>query len=404
MSASKAPIPPAPPGPAERLAAKAAAAKLPGGGKLPPKPAAKLRAPLRWPIGYALVLVLAVPFIIYYASRFDAIEPPRYFRFANPGALLMLLSIPLLAWVGFHLRARRGPSFAFSRVADLGKIRPGTMTYLAPLPTALRMLALGLFVFGLARPQVFQVVETTAGEGIDIMIVLDVSNSMEESDLRPNRLAAAKATIDDFIDRRSRFRADRIGLVVFGREAYTACPLTLDYSALRQLLADVELGIVDGRGTAIGNGLGNAINRLRRSSAPSKVIILLTDGDNNAGNLDPRVAADLAAQYRVKVYTILAGDIGGDSFGGGGFGRSKYPVNPKLLEEIAGKTGGLPYLASDTAALEQRFHQLLKELKTTTMVERREKASEKYALFILPALLLLALELMLSMTRFRRFP
>ena len=169
----------------------------------------------------------------------------------------------------------------------------------------LRLASVALVGLALARPQTSRVDDDLEVEGIDIVIALDVSGSMEETDLVPTRLDAAKAVIEDFVRRRP---SDRIGLVVFGREAYTHIPLTLDHGTFLRMLSELHLGIVDGHGTAIGNGIGVALNRLRHSDARSKVIIVLTDGDNNAGNIAPQQAAGFAQTLGVKVYTILAGD------------------------------------------------------------------------------------------------
>jgi Ca-activated chloride channel family protein len=222
---------------------------------------------------------------------------------------------------------------------------------------------------------------------------------MEERDLQPNRLDAAKAVIQSFVLQRP---SDRIGLVVFGREAYTHVPLTLDHGTLLRMLAELRLGIVDGRGTAIGNGIGVALNRLRHSDAKSKVIIVLTDGENNAGNIAPEQAARYAQTMKVKVYTILAGD--NDPEAQGAQPGQHHPVNPKLLEQIASMTGGTPYLATDTAALKERFHKILEDLEKSRLHDRGVLYSELYRRFVLAALALLVAELALRLTRLRRLP
>src|SRR5262249_26972515 len=263
-----------------------------------------------------------------------------------------------------------------------------------------RLSAVGLCVFALARPQTTSPDKDVEVEGIDIVIALDLSNSMEETDVVPNRIEAAKQVIDDFVKRR---RNDRIGLVVFGREAFTHCPLTLDYSALRQMISELHLGVVDGRGTAIGNALGVALNRLRRSDAQSKVVILLTDGDNNAGNISPLQAARFAQSLGVRVFTVLVGQ-NDDSPEPPALARiphRRYPVNPKLLEQIATMTGGTPYLATDRVALEQRFHQILEELDKSKLRDRGTVTAEVFPRFVWPAFFLLLAEAALSLTRFR---
>jgi Ca-activated chloride channel family protein len=326
-------------------------------------------------------------------------------KWAHPFGFFGLFLVAQLAFIFFHLdRWRRAP-MSFTRTADLAATTHTFMRHLAHLPRALRVLALGLLVFAYARPQ-RPAADMTEVEGIDIVIALDVSNSMSEQDLAPNRLAAAKEVLRRFIEHR---KSDRVGLVIFGREAFTQCPLTLDYHALSGLLADVRLDLVDGRGTAIGNALGTALNRLRRSDAKSKVIILLTDGDNNAGNLAPMQAARYAQSLGVKIFTILMGRDATQAQSNDLFANvfrppPRYPVNPKLLEEIAGATGGTPYLATDTPALERRFQAILDELDRSRIKDVKGKPLELYGVFVAAALGLLLVELMLSLTRFRRFP
>ncbi len=239
------------------------------------------------------------------------------------------------------------------------------------------------------------------------MLALDLSNSMEATDLQPNRLEAAKRTVDDFIKRR---RSDRIGLVVFGREAFTHCPLTLDYGVLRGMLADMQLHLIDGTGTAIGNALGVSLARLRKSDAKSRVVILLTDGDNNSGNVTPAQAARYAHAMGVKVFTILMGPKAGEVNAGRDiFGRPirvqrQYPVNPKLLQEIADKTNGRAYRATDRQALEQNFESILDELDKSTRRDVAAVFEDAFRPFVALGLLLLLGELLLSLTRFRQFP
>jgi Ca-activated chloride channel family protein len=230
------------------------------------------------------------------------------------------------------------------------------------------------------------------------VVTLDLSGSMEESDLVPNRLEAAKGVIHDFVRRRP---ADRIGLVVFGRDAYTYVPLTLDHGTFLRMLAELHLGIIDGKGTAIGNGLGVALARLRRSEARSKVVILLTDGDNNAGNISPMQAAGYAQKMGVKIYTILAGQNESSDERGP---RQRFPVNPKLLEQIATMTGGSPYLATDSRALAQRFQAILEDLEKSRIRDRGILYAELYPRFLWPALVVLLLEIALAVSRLRRLP
>jgi Ca-activated chloride channel family protein len=361
---------------------------------VPPFPTPRGRIP------YRLALALFVPAAVVYVWLFRNLIT---FRFGHP---LVLAAVPvallLVAWLGVR-RAR--PAFlVHSRASELAAQRPGLVARLRDLPLALRLFALALLGLALARPQTSSRDDNLELEGIDIVVTLDMSGSMEERDLVPNRLEAAKAVIQDFVRRRP---SDRIGLVIFGRDAYTYTPLTLDHGTLLRMVAELQSGIVDGRGTAIGNGLGVALARLRKSDARSKVIILLTDGDNNAGNISPIQAATFAQKLGVKIYTILAGS--GDSAAeaddsNGQGGRARYPVNPKLLEEIATMTGGSPYLATDTGALVKRFQSILEDLEKSRIKDRGVLWAELYPSFLWPAFAALLLEMLLRLGRLRRLP
>jgi Ca-activated chloride channel family protein len=348
---------------------------------------------------YGLLAAVFVPLGVAYLVLLRNVEG---FRFAHPGALALIpLSVALVLWAGL----RRGPArrgvFAYSRAGELVAQKRGLVARLAELPIVLRVAAVVLAGVALARPQSTRVADDLEIEGIDIVIALDVSGSMQETDLQPNRLDAAKMVIQDFVRRRP---SDRIGLVVFGREAYTHVPLTLDHGTFLRMLAELRLGIIDGNGTAIGNGIGVALNRLRHSDARSKVIIVLTDGENNSGNIAPEQAARFAQTMKVKVYTILAGDNDPEAANQEpGMGR-RHPVNPKLLEQIASMTGGTPYLATDTNALAERFQKILEDLEKSRLHDRGVLYAELYRRFLFVAFSLLALETALRLTRLRRLP
>jgi Ca-activated chloride channel family protein len=353
---------------------------------------------------YLITLAVALPFAIYLFFTLRGADVQWRHRWA----FLLLLAIPLGAWIAFHLERRRTGTLVFARTHDLRNTPPGIVGRLLPLPRALRLVAIGLVAVALAQPQRMSL-DPAEVEGIDIVVALDVSNSMAETDLLPSRIDAAKRVIKDFIDRR---KSDRIGLVIFGKEAFTQCPLTLDHRALANLIDQVQLGLIDGQGTAIGNAVGTSINRLRRSTAKSKVIVLVTDGDDNASQLDPREAARFAQSFGIKVVSILIGrDVlaaeavpGTDRFGNLIVQRPRYPVNPRLLEEIAEKTGGVPYLATDTQALHERFQAILEDLDRSRLKTQTPHYAELYPFLIVPALGLILLEILLSLTRFRRFP
>jgi Ca-activated chloride channel family protein len=394
-----------------------------GGRRLAPSARAAGRA--RTP--YLLIGVVFAPLAGAYVGMLRNVEG---FRFAHPW---FLLSIPpvvaLVLWLGLGRGAGRRALFLHSRADELAAQRPGMVARLRDLPTVLRLAAAVLLIVALARPQSTRATDDLEVEGIDIVIALDLSGSMQETDLVPNRLEAAKSVIQDFVRRRP---TDRIGLVVFGREAYTYAPMTLDHGALLRMVGELRLGIVDGNGTAIGDGVAVALNRLcgeelRRmteaaqaaqaaAQAPaasaakpaaaktpepdgrSKVLIVLTDGEDNASKLSPQDAARLAQTLKVKVYTILAGNNDAEAPGG------RHTVNPKLLEEIASMTGGTPYLATDSRALSDRFQKILAELKRAPIHDRGLLYAELYRSFVWVAFLLLAAEIALRLTRFSRIP
>jgi Ca-activated chloride channel family protein len=264
------------------------------------------------------------------------------------------------------------------------------MTRLASLPDGMRLAAALLLVGALARPQSTRGSDRIRHEGIDIVIALDLSDSMKSGDIPPNRLRAAQMVIDDFIRRRPH---DRIGLVVFGAKASTVSPLTMDHGVLRTLMMRLRLGVMDGSKTAIGAGLGVALNRLDDSEASSKIVVLLTDGVHNADGLDPDSAAEEAAKKSVRVYTILMGQglVGGE------------PIDAAQLERIASITGGYAYTAVDADALLGSFQDLLDKLERST-IEGQQVRPELFQLLLWPALLLLLGEVVLRTTRLRRFP
>lgn len=317
----------------------------------------------------------------------------RTVEFLHPSALWLLGSCALLAWVGFHLYARRAATFSFSRVDELARTRRGIVAWLAPLPRAMRIVAVGLIAIALARPQTYTRQEIDL-EGIDIMIVLDLSKSMQERDLRRNRLDAAQRTIRGFIAGKT----DRIGLAIFAKQAMLQCPLTMDMSALDRIVANLTIGVIDPNGTAIGDGLGVAIASLRRTDSKSKVIILLTDGDSNVVNeMAPEEAITAAKSKGIRVFSVLMGREAES-------GAQAYGTNPTLLKRIAAETNGRYYHAGDAEALERGFREVRATLEKSKLKEIRRVPTELYPRFVLLALVLLVLEIFLGLTRWRRFP
>ncbi len=331
---------------------------------------------------------------------------------------LALLSLPIagIAWLGARLLykplgASPGESAArlyVSQGAALAASPRTLATRLVQLPAALRVVAIVLLGVALSRPQRVDAPDELELSGIDIVLSIDLSGSMRAADLQPTRIQAAKDVVAEFIRRR---RSDRIGLVVFGREAYTVVPPTLDYTVLQRMVDALNLELIDGGGTAIGDGLGTALNRLRRSDARSKVVVLLTDGANNAGHVDPREAAQLAVALRCKVYTILVGQSdeapvqqGVDLRGQPVYQTQRFPVDPALLEEIARSTGAEFFRAADRATLEQSFHRILDQLERSKIADAGVRYGELYSPLAIAALVALLLEAALSSTRLRRFP
>jgi Ca-activated chloride channel family protein len=352
-----------------------------------------------WLVPYGWLLAVGGLVALGVWQALDAAADGEPLHWESRAAWLLAGGCALLCWVGFHLRASRAATLLYSRVGDLGATRPGLFAHAAPLPVVLRIVAVGLLVAALARPQTYRT-EVRLVEGIDVMVVLDLSKSMEEKDLKRDRLDAGQRTIREFLRGRE---SDRIGLVVFAREALLQCPLTLDYRSLEQIVADLAIGDVPEMGTAIGDALGLALAQLKRSEARSKVVILLSDGDSNVVNvMDPGEAKALAKRMGVKVFTVLMGrEKGAPELAG----KNQYAVNPELLKQIASDTGGLFFNAGDDAALTESFDRIRAELeKTEVKVVGITADRELFPRLVVPALLLLLLELALVMTRLRRFP
>jgi len=328
-------------------------------------------------------------------------------HFANPWFLLTLLVLPLLAV--YLWRRARPVTVQYSAVALVDDLPKSLRVYARWLPTALRVLTLALLVVGVARPQFSRQREVVRGKGVDIVLALDISGSMAALDFEPeNRLVAAKRVITDFIGERN---YDRIGIVVFAREAFSQCPPTFDYDVLRRLLREVdlapELGLEDG--TAIGMGLAQAAAMLQKSDAKSRVIILLTDGVNNAGQIDPLTAARAAQALDVKVYTVGMGKPGQVPFPVDTiFGRRTQMIESEIDEEtlqaIAETTGALYFRATDSAGLRQIYAQINALEKSEVEVQIFTRYKELAAWVLLPALGLLLVELLLRHTLLRTLP
>jgi len=333
------------------------------------------------------------------------------FRFESPWFLVLLLAVPALA--AWSLLAKRWSQPSGLRYADVRLVASAGRSWRVayrPILTGLRILAVALAIVALSRPQTGQAREIVRGEGVDIALALDMSGSMASLDFEPqNRLEAAKVVISDFVQGRP---YDRIGLVVFASNAFSQSPPTTDHTMLLQLLDRTELatdlGIEDG--TAIGMGLANAGNMLKDSEAKSKVIILLTDGVNNAGEIDPLTAAEANKALGIRVYTIGMGRTGQvpvpvrDVFGREEVIYQESALDEGTLQQIAEITGGRYYRAEDTGGLEQIYEEIDGLEKSEVEVERHTRYQELMAWLLIPALGLVATEMALRKTVFRTLP
>ncbi|MBP7669263.1 MAG: VWA domain-containing protein [Candidatus Eisenbacteria bacterium] len=326
--------------------------------------------------------------------------------FARPWLLLLALLVPLAAVLWWRLRPRMEGGLRFSPPPGL-TLRAGARALLARGLPLLRALALLLLVFVLAGPRLGSTKVTTHSEGIDIVLALDISGSMRALDFPPgDRLAAAKQVARRFIEGRA---GDRIGLVVFASESYTQCPLTTDYGVLLSLLDQVQIGDIQD-GTAIGMAIGNALNRLKEIPGKSRVIVLLTDGMNNTGALEPLTAAGLARSLGVKIYTVGAGTRGmapypfDDPIFGRRIRQVQVDLDERTLQAIADSTGGLYFRATDLPTLEQIYTRIDELEKTEVEQEEFVEYRDIGAPLLWPALALVLLELALGFTWLRRLP
>ena len=346
-------------------------------------------------------------------------------EFAHPEVLLGLLVLPVIAlwrWLP-SLRRKRVATFLFPGAGTLALGDRGWRRYLDPLPNVLVLIAVGLVIAALARPQAVEPEEVIV-EGIDIYLALDMSGSMRAIDLelaelrnlerlgrQPlNRFEYAVATLQDFVRSRD---WDRIGMVVFAKDAFLQFPLTLDRATILDMLDRLRLGDIDVGGTAIGNAIGRAVAGLKDSDAQTKIIILITDGDRRGGNISPMQATQLAKELGIHIYPILVGKSGTTLVPAGReifsnrltYREQEFPVNPELLQEIAKATGGEYYRAADQERLEQDLHRILDRYERTRMRDASQvDPKEAFAPFLAWALALLALQFVLRFTLLRRFP
>jgi len=327
-----------------------------------------------------------------------------FFQFQDPWLLLFLLGLPLLAL------QKNKASVHFSSLANLKTLRPTRVDLYAGLPIILRFLALALLIIALARPQEGHKSTEILSVGVDIMLALDTSGSMQaldfiEDEKRITRLTVVKGVVAKFIDNRPN---DRIGMVVFGEQAYTQCPLTLDQGILQSFLSKLEIGMA-GDSTAIGSAIGIAVKRLKDLESKSKIIILLTDGRNNAGSLAPIQAAQTAKTFGIKIYTIGVGTQGKapflvNSIFGQRYVYQQVDIDETTLKEISKITGGQYFRATDLASLKNIYNQIDEMEKSEVKVIDHSEYKELFYYFLIAGLLLLLLEVGLSNTLLRRIP
>lgn len=324
--------------------------------------------------------------------------------FKNPEFLWLLILLPVVAIMLYKFKFVRLNNFKFSNLESFDSKTLKSKLY--PIINVFRIITLLLVIVALARPQeISNSTRTKTSSGIDIVIAVDISSSMLAQDLKPNRLEALKTVASQFINDRTN---DRIGLVIYAGESYTKTPVTSDKDVVIKSLSDITFDGVIEDGTAIGMGLATSVNRLKESKAKSKVIILLTDGVNNSGFIDPSTAADLAANFEIKTYTIGLGTNGNarapvalNPNGSFRFGMTKVEIDEELLKNVANKTGGLYFRATDNKKLEEIYNEINKLEKTEVEEIKYSDSQEKYRLLIIAAIGLIFVELILKYTVFR---
>lgn len=327
--------------------------------------------------------------------------------FDDPYFLILLIIVPILIFLYIKERISRRGFVTYSDLTVVNKLAPSWKQRFKHLLFSMRMMMLSFAVIALARPQSPFTEEEITTEGIDIILAIDVSSSMKAVDFQPsNRLEAAKIVSADFVNGRVH---DRLGMVVFAGRSYTQCPLTLDYGIVHSFLESIHIGMVED-GTAIGMAITTAVNRLRNSDAESKVVILLTDGRNNRGELDPITASQIAKTMNIKIYTIGMGKEGtvmyplDDPIRGQRLIPIQSDIDEEILQQIANNTGGSYFRATDEKKLEEIFNQIDEMEKTEIQVTEYTQYTELFEWFAIPVFALLVLEIVLSQTVFRKIP
>lgn len=325
--------------------------------------------------------------------------------FAHPWYFCLLLAVPFLIYWYVSKSSSQQSSIKISTLNTFNNTTSFKTTF-RHLPFLLRLISIILVIIALARPQGVNEEQEIEGEGIDIILCIDVSGSMTAQDLAPNRLEAAKSVAIDFINKRV---ADRIGIVIFSGESFTQCPLTTDRKVLISSVENITNGLLED-GTAIGAGLGTSIDRLRISQAKSKVVILLTDGENNSGLVDPKTAKEIARTFAIKVYTIGVGTTEGyarqpvQTPMGIIYQNTKVSIDEKLLTEIAAATGGKYFRAKDNDGLTKIYEEINKLEKSKVTITTTRTYTEKFFPLVIAALIFIFLEMFFRYLIFRKFP
>lgn len=330
---------------------------------------------------------------------------PGDITFKYPFVLYFLALIPLILFWYWKKYKKNTPDITFSSLQVFDGVKPTLRERLVHLPAILRALALTLLIIALARPQSFSTGENVYTEGIDVAMLLDISGSMLAEDFEPNRLDAAKNVIDDFVAGRT---SDKIGLVVFAGQSFTQCPLTIDYSVLRNLLSEIKSGMIED-GTAIGTAIANGVNRLKDSDAKSKIIILLTDGVNNSGEIDPITAAQIAKKFGVRIYTVGVGSKGEAPYPfntpfGKRYQMVPVEIDEAVLQQVAEITDGTYFRATDNNKLREIYDEIDKLEKTRVEITSYRNATELFYNWAGLGFLLLVIEVGLLRTWLRRLP
>ncbi len=329
-----------------------------------------------------------------------------YFKnihFALPEAFWLYALIPLLVFWYIRKQQKQRATITVSSLADTGL--SSWKSGMRHLPFVLRMLALSCIIVALAKPRTENTAQHAEGEGIDIILCIDVSGSMTAQDFKPNRLEAAKSVAIDFVNQRL---TDRIGVVIFSGESFTQCPLTTDHNVLVAAIQNIRNGLLED-GTAIGSGLGTSVDRIRNSKSKTKIVVLLTDGENNGGLIDPKTAKEIAKAYAIRVYTI---GVGSEGYApqpvntplGVVIQNEKVSIDEKLLTEIASETGGEYFRARDNESLKEIYKNIDGLEKSKMELVRTTRYEERYFPFVIASLLFVVLEMLLNYTLFRRFP